>query len=137
MKPILLLTFLLITKKTKIMISIRELQRKYTKLQEQVKTDSYFKIDLTNRVNCYTCTKCGHITKTKDIDPGVIPFMFTCEKCNSTATSSFLKDIAPKQQPTIEWYRPSFSEVLKMRKRPELLDHIFNGGLGCRKIKKS
>jgi hypothetical protein len=42
--------------------------------------------------------------------------MFRCEKCKGTAYSSFFKDIAPNQDPTIEWYRPTLKQVLKMRK---------------------
>jgi RNase P subunit RPR2 len=117
------------------MESQRQVERKYNKLMNDVKTSDYYKIDLTNRVNCYTCQKCNHITKTKDIDSGVIPFMFTCEKCGGTAYSSFFRDIAPNQQPTIEWYRPTLKQVMKMRKKDNgILDHIFNGGLDYRKI---
>ena len=97
------------------MNSQREIECNYNKLMNDVKTSDYYKIDLSNRVNCYTCQSCGHITKTKDVDAGVIPFMFLCEKCNSTAYSSFFKDIAPDQQPTIEWYRPDLKQVMKMR----------------------
>lgn len=116
------------------MISQREIIRKYNKLMNDVKSSDYYKIDVTNRVNCYTCHKCGHITKTKDIDPGVIPFMFSCEKCGGTAYSSFFKDIASDKQPTIEWYRPTLKQVLKMMKKESMLDHIFSGGLDYRKI---
>lgn len=112
----------------------REIKKKYEKLIHDVKTsDYYLKIDLTNRVNCYQC-KCGHITKTKDVDPGVTPFMFRCEKCNDLATSNFYKDIAPWQNPTIEWYRPTLEECLKNKNKPAFLDHVFNGGLNDRKI---
>lgn len=116
------------------MESKRKITKKYNKLLEQVKTDDYYKIDLTNRVNCYVC-ECGHITKTKDIDPGVTPFMNSCEKCNGTARSTFYNDIAPDQEATYEWYRPTLKQVLKMRNNPSMLDHIFNGGLDYRKVK--
>jgi hypothetical protein len=116
------------------MKSQRQIERDYNKLMNDVKTSDYYKIDLTNRVNCYTCQSCGHITKTKDIDAGVIPFMFMCEKCNGTAYSSFFKDIAPNQEPTIEWYRPTLKQILKLRNKPDVLHHIFNGGLEYRKI---
>ncbi len=116
------------------MKSQRQIEREYNKLLQDVATHDYYKIDLTNRVNCYTCQNCGYITKTKDIDPGVIPFMFSCEKCNGTAYSSFFKDIAPNQNPTFEWYRPTLKQVLKMRNKESMLDHILNGGLDYRKI---
>lgn len=116
------------------MESIRSIEKKYNKLMNNVATNDYFKVDVSNRVNCYTCQSCGHITKTKDIDPGVIPFMFSCEKCKGTAYSSFFEDIAPNQQPTFEWYRPTLKQVIKMRKKEGMLDHIFNGGLDYRKL---
>lgn len=116
------------------MKSQREVERKYNRLLEDVKTKEFFKIDLTNRVNCYTCQTCGHITKTKDVDAGVTPFMHTCESCGQTAYSSFYKDIAPHLKPTQEWYRPTLERVLKMRRNSNLLDHILHGGLDVREI---
>lgn len=110
-----------------------DIEKQYKKLMRDVATKDYYKIDLTNRVNCYTCN-CGHITKTKDVDAGVTPFFFSCEKCGGMAQSTFFKDIAPNQKPTIEWYRPSLDELFKMRKQPALLDHILMGGLHYRKI---
>lgn len=86
-----------------------------------------------DRVNCYKCPACGHITKTKDVDVGVTPFMKRCEKCDEFAYSSFYNDIAPDQEPTIEWYRPSLEEVLEI-KDEGILEHVLKGGLECRKI---
>ena len=111
-----------------------EITKEYNKLLEDVKTNDFYKIDLTNRVNCYTCQKCGHITKTKDIDAGVTPFMISCEKCKEVAYSSFYNDIAPTQEATIEWYRPSLEETINSEE--VTLDHILQGGLDHRKIKK-
>ena len=117
------------------MISQREVERKYSKLMNDVQTNKFYtEIDLSNRVNCYTCDKCGHITKTKDVDAGVTPFIFNCEKCNSTAMSSFYKDIAPEQKPTYEWYRPDLKRTLKLRKDEYELDHVLSGGLLARKF---
>ena len=116
------------------MISQREIERKYNKLLKDVDTDDFYKTDLTNRVNCYKCS-CGHITKTKDVDAGVTPFMHRCEKCGNMAHSTFYTDIVPNQLPTEEWYRPSLKEVLKMRNKPDVIDHILNGGLDYRKVK--
>lgn len=118
------------------MISVKEIIKKYNELLLKVKTEDFYKIDLTNRVNCYRCSTCHHITKTKDIDAGVTPFMFTCENCGETATSTFYTDIAHLQEPTIEWYRPSLKQVLKLRKKEDngMIDHILQGGLDDRKI---
>lgn len=119
------------------MRSIRDITKAYNKLIDDVKTKEFYtEVDLTNRVNCYTCD-CGHVTKTKDVDAGVTPFIFSCEKCNGEARSSFFNDIAQNQTPTIEWYRPTLKEVLKMRKKDDdgMLDHVLQGGLEYRKIK--
>ena len=113
--------------------SKREIERKYNKLLKDVETDDFYKIDLKNRINCYVCD-CGHITKTKDVDAGVTPYIHKCERCGQMARSTFYKDIAPEQQPTEEWYRPTLKQVLKMRKKEDLLDHILQGGLDVRRI---
>jgi hypothetical protein len=114
------------------MLSKKEIIRAYNKLIKEVETDDFYKIDLSNRVNCYICS-CGHITKTKDVDSGVTPFMHNCEKCKKMANSSLYRDIAPDQDPTKEWYRPTLEQVLKI-KDENLLDHILRGGLDSRKI---
>ncbi|SCY94463.1 hypothetical protein SAMN02927903_03029 [Flavobacterium caeni] len=118
------------------MESQREIERRYNKLLQDVATNKYYKVDLTNRVNCYTCRhpKCGHITKTKDIAPGVTPMFYECEKCHFQAVSSMYNDIAPDQEPTFVWDRPTLSETMKFRKKPTLLDHILRGGLVVRKV---
>jgi len=90
-------------------------------------------INLTNKINCYRCPKCKHITKTKDIDKGVTPAFFQCEKCNELASTTFYNDIIPNKEPTFEWFRPPLKVVLKM-KEDGLLDHILQGGLDYRKI---
>ena len=118
------------------MESQSSITRQYNKLLNDVAKKDFYKIDLTNRLNCYTCNdpKCGHITKTKDVDAGVTPMFFKCEICGTKAISSMYRDIVPIQKHTIEWYRPSLNQVLKMRKKPDLLYHIFRGGLDSRKV---
>ena len=120
------------------MESQREVTRKYNQLLQDVATKDFYKIDLTNRVNCYRCKngKCGHITKTIDIAPGVTPMFFECEVCGSQTTSTMYLDIAPTQEPTFQWDRPTLNEVMKFRKKPGLLNHILSGGLVVRKIDK-
>lgn len=115
------------------MESQREVTREYNKM---LKLDEIKGEVPPNRVNYYTCPECGHITKTIDRDNGVTPFMFECEKegCDEFGRSSFYRDIFPNQKPTIEWYRPTLKQTIKMRKTPEMLDHILNGGLAHRKI---
>ncbi len=115
---------------------MNRIEDEYQKLLKEVQTNKFYETDLTNRVNCYVCKSCGHITKTKDVDAGVTPFMFSCEKCNQTAISSFYQDIAPNQSPTIEWYRPTLKQTLNLKNRPGELEHVLNGGLLNRKIIK-
>lgn len=118
------------------MISQREVSKRYDQLLKNVATKDFYKIDLTNRVNCYKCThpKCGHITKTIDIAAGVTPTFFECEVCGCMTNSTMYKDIAPDQEPTFQWDRPTLAEVMKFRKKPNLLEHILKGGLVVRKI---
>lgn len=112
----------------------KEIETKYSKLLKDVETNDFYKIDLTNRVNCYKCPECDIITKTIDIDAGVTPSMHRCEVCGGFANSTFYRDIAPHQKPTQEWYRPTFEQVKKM-KNPRMIEHILMGGLDNRKIK--
>jgi RNase P subunit RPR2 len=117
------------------MISQRQVQRQYEKLMHEVKTKEFYTdIDLASKINCYTCENCGHVTKTKDIDPGVTPFIMQCPACKETATSSFYNDIAPHIEPSVEWYRPSLEETMKLRKNPGTLEHVLHGGLLDRKM---
>lgn len=118
------------------MKSQREVERLYNKLIHDVKTnDFYTKVDLKNRVNCYVCDSCGNITKTKHIDAGVTPMFFSCVECGQRSRSTFFNDIVPNKQPTIEWYRPTLHECLKMRNDEAVLQHVLNGGLNFRKTK--
>jgi hypothetical protein len=112
----------------------QQIEKSYNKLLKDVVTNEFYtKIDLTNRVNCYVCKACQHITKTKDIAAGVTPFMIHCEKCEGIATSSFYKDLVPDRKPTIEWYRPTLKEVIEIGERDGCLDHVLQGGLLSRK----
>lgn len=115
------------------MLSQREVTKKYAALMKDVETKDFYKIDLTKRVNCYTCQSCQHVTKTKDVHAGVTPFMFECEKCGKVAYSSFYNDIRPGLQPTFEWYRPDLNEVLKGRNKG-WIEHVLQGGLLSRKV---
>ena len=115
------------------MVSLRECIRRYYNMLKKHQSEVE-----PNRVNCYKCDRCGHITKTMDVDDGVTPYAFTCDYCgNPFATSTMYNDIAPKQKPTHEWYRPSLKETLKWRsKNTNMLEHILNGGLDVRPIKQ-
>lgn len=102
---------------------------------QDVQTDDYYKLDPAQKINNYICPSCQHITKTQSVDVGVIPMMFDCERCGIPAQSTFFRDWRPTQSPTIEWYRPTLQECLKMRSKPWGLEHVLKGGLCYRKIK--
>lgn len=93
------------------------------------------KIADENRINCYTCKVCGHVTKTIDRHAGVTPMFNVCVSCGGESVSSWYKDIAPDLKVTHEWVIPTLSELIKQRKNPGLIDHILRGGLDFRVIK--
>ena len=117
-------------------ISQREVKRQYAQLEKLCEKHKEEFEERVGAKNVYTCEK-GHTTTTIDADGGTTPFMHTCHECGGIARSSFynhpLKD---KFEPVEEWYRPSLEECMKYRDQPGLLDHIFQGGLITRKIKK-
>lgn len=112
----------------------KEITKRYNELLKEVETDDFYKNSLVNPVNCYVC-KCGHITKTIDIDAGVTPFIHKCEKCCGLAKSTFYRDIIPNNKPTEEWYRPTLDQTLQI-KNEGMLEHILQGGLDVRKIQE-
>lgn len=112
-------------------MSARELTRQYKKMLASHTTPVQ-----PNRVNVYFCD-CGTRFKTIDIHCGVTPMFMGCTSCDEMAKSSFYFDIAPELKPSIEWYRPSLNECLKLRKKEAYwLEHILKGGLKDRKIIK-
>jgi hypothetical protein len=119
-------------------MNTNDIKTGYAKLMKAVAEDDFYKVDLSNRVNCYVCESCKHITKTKDVDSGVTPFMIHCEMCGGWAKSTMYRDIAPQQNPTFEWYRPSLEETIsKNENNPQFdLEHVLRGGLLKREIKK-
>lgn len=111
----------------------KDVEHEYLRLQHDVATNEFYQTDLTNRTNVYTC-KNGHLTKTRDVDPGVTPMFYSCETCGESATSSFYRDTHPELEPTQEWFRPTLEQVLKMD--IGMREHVLQGGLDIRKIQK-
>ncbi len=110
------------------------LTKLWQNLLKKVATDDYYKVDLTNRVNYYTCGN-DHVTKTKDIDAGVTPMFIPCPVCNANSVSGMYGvDKFPEMEPSHEWFRPTLEQILKHRKSPNLLNHFLQGGLDYRKI---
>ena len=111
-------------------VSQREVSRRYYNLGQMLDGKK------VNGINCYKCVD-GHIFKSHELSPGVTPINIDCpeEDCDKLASSTFYNDIAPSLPVIIEFYRPTLKHCMKLRKNPELLDHIFNGGLLMRRIK--
>lgn len=119
------------------MISQREVIRRYEQLKVDVATKDFYKVDLKNRVNCYCCRVCNNVTKTKDVDAGVTPMFIKCDKCHNTMNSTMYSDVRPDMAPNKEWYRPSIKEVLHLRNKPEMMEHVLSGGLMLRNVIKA
>lgn len=117
------------------LMSVREVTRRYNVMMTTI--EGYPAEVEKDRHNCYRCPNCGHVTKTIDVEIGTTPANLPCENCSAFAQSTFYVDVAPGQKPTIEWYRPSLKQTLKLRKNPDAVDHILKGGLGYRKIEKT
>lgn len=83
--------------------------------------------------NIYTCRACrGHIV-TRDVEPGVTPFMIRCEAttgCTGMMHSSFYRVFDGTMAASHEWYRPEVAQVME----PGVRRHVEKGGLVLRKI---
>jgi len=111
----------------------KKIEKEYNEMLK--KTEEWLKdLDLTNRANNYVCQSCGHVTKTKDVDKGVTPFIHSCKLCGGEAYSTFYNDYFPNHKATQEWYRPSLDETLEMDEMER--HHVLQGGLIPRKIKE-
>ena len=87
-------------------------------------------------MNCYTCSKCGRLTKTIDRDSGITPMGIECPFCGENAMGSAYIDLKPDEKPTFEWYRPTFEETLNLiDKHYFTYRYVLGGGLLRREIK--
>ena len=113
------------------------LKDSYNRMLERVKTKPYYTdVDLTNRLNTYTCAA-GHVTTTKDIHAGTTPMVINCPLC-LMAKTPVLSAYSAMYRPTkvgkvsIEWYRPEWVEFEKLH--PMLMRHVLDGGLLLRPV---
>ncbi len=109
------------------MISQREVTRRYNDIVECYKNEK------PNGKNIYRCPN-NHTMVTNDIDAGVTPFMKMCLKCHYMGTSSMYGYVPETLPIDAEWYRPTLKQALKMRDKPEMLEHVLNGGLEFRVV---
>lgn len=88
-----------------------------------------------NRLNIYTCSKCGGHIVTRDVDEGTTPFLVRCEatyQCDGKMASSFYRVFDPEgiMKHTHEWYKPAV--IINMS--PMTIEHIRKGGLILRRV---
>lgn len=108
------------------------------------------------RLNAYKCGTCYRVMVTRDLHAGVTPMFLACrttEGCQGRAVSSgYPAGPMPEGYPpvTLEWYRPSATEVERMRSKARernpltgspteqaqteaaMLGHLMGGGLALR-----
>lgn len=107
----------------------------YVKIVGEIKPKKYAKnvrCKMTKsdeeRLNKYTCRKCGGFIITIDRDEGVTPFMICCrasEYCNGDMFSAFYDNVSGI--PTFEWRKPTSTEYAKASKA--MREHYDKGGL--------
>jgi GT2 family glycosyltransferase len=92
-----------------------------------------------NRINVYTCSKCGGYTVTIDIHEGVTPFMLCCRAsgregdCRGMAESSLYPSGEKPSwipDPAWEWFKPVGPEYRKLNRA--MREHVDKGGLDIR-----
>ncbi len=85
-----------------------------------------------NKINVYTCKKCGGKIVTIDRDAGVTPFMIACRATvgciGNMVSSSYRCD--QSLTPTWEWHKKK-----RIFATSDTRDYIRRGGLLLRKIK--
>lgn len=95
-------------------------------LSRRTKANMY---DGRDRIDVYTCEKCGGRVLTTYRDVGVTPFVIRCARCKSSMVHNYtyLKDAYNGKDKVLEWYRPSFNELVKMS--DGAIEHVLCGGL--------
>ena len=89
-------------------------------------------------LNIYVCehgTSDGraHVMTTVDVDGGVTPFLTSCPTCKGRMRSMCYPSARPVPawvpEPTVEWFKPSRTEMRELKLDDYTLEHIFKGGL--------
>lgn len=101
-------------------MSVRECKRRYAKIAE---SKEYY---LTK--NIYECSD-SHKTVTIDIHCGTTPMIIDCPECQQSSHSKWYPKGIEDLSPSHYFYRPTFEQTLKLRNKPNTLDHVLKGGL--------
>lgn len=116
------------------MISLRELSRSYTRMLKNISNE-----DKVRGINQYFCMNpdCGKLTTTEDIHVGTTPMQIACPHCTKgMAMSKYYQDIPANSKVEYIWYRPTWDQILNMRRKgSEDLYHVLAGGLIKKPVK--
>ena len=110
------------------MISLRKLEAGYKALLK------LYPDKPSGEVENYHCQECDYKLRAEVIDEGTTPMAIPCPKCGSRMYAT----TAPVDaEITKEWYRPSWQEVKKFRRKDtNTLEHVLLGGLLLRDKRK-
>lgn len=90
---------------------------------------------MKGKKNAYSCSGCGNLIITIDLDEGVTPFSISCletgTKCKAPMFSAMYQ-VDQTLRPTHQWYKPSKQETSFMSLGMQ--EHIKMGGLALRKV---
>ena len=113
-------------------ITRNHITKRYNDMLKKYTPEKLQEFEKGVKTHAYECVK-GHRIMTIDINPGTTPVLIKCQQCNNFATSQGYHKT--KEEPKIEWYRPTLKEVLKQisKGRWAMADHVLNGGLEKRK----
>jgi hypothetical protein len=65
------------------------------------------------RVNIYTCDKCGNQIITVHVDDGVAPILIGCDKCKDGESCSHFYSVPQNLKPKYEWFKPLTDAEIK------------------------
>lgn len=101
----------------------KEITKRYKSLRAEDLEDN------RGRVDCFTCLKCGYVTKTEIKDRGSIPHGIICPMCGDEAMSSEFHDLKPSFGADYLWVRPTLEDCLSLCEQPFVLNYHLSGGL--------
>jgi hypothetical protein len=68
---------------------------------------------VSERVNIYTCDKCGNQTITVHADEGIAPVLIGCDKCKNGDSQSHFYNVPQNLKAKYEWFKPLTDAEIK------------------------
>ena len=68
---------------------------------------------VSERVNMYTCDKCGNQTITVHADEGIAPIVIGCDKCKDGDSQSHFYNVPQNIKAKYEWFKPLTDDEIK------------------------